>query len=806
MGYNAWRVFLSRRQRRAQWFANAARRFPSQIARTDYDQANRPCQTELRDTSTGEALYKTSLKYDKLSNLEQFAERAGGETHTSKYTYDRDNRVTEIQYDGAAQKVSYAYDDLGRVTTRTAECGTDASKLTSAYEYVDGGYGTNSTTPLVKKITQNGISFEYAYDSRGNIISEKRNGVETTYAHDSLGQLIRVNDPNENATWVYNYDRGGNILSKAKYAYTTGALGTAVETIPYTYGDANWKDKLTAYNGVPITYDAIGNPLNDGTRTYTWSAGRQLRHISMLTGEAHGFRASNGVHEGSNTILRIVHDEASSRLKVKLLRDGREITDKCVASMFAWTKNGAAAGTGREIAVSDAEVNGDVQFGCSYTETQGVYGTVSVDNNLVASHDPAATDANHVFTLENGMLKVEAPDNAGSSADYALNAGTLSINPGFTGTIAAAYEFTTAPTREIEFKYDHNGLRTQKKVTESGVTTTYDYTLHGKLITHLTKRTVDESGAESTEELHFFYDAQSRPAFVEYNGVKYRYVHNLQGDIVGIVDNTGNLVVEYLYDAWGKPLSIIGTLKTSLGELNLFRYRGYVHDEESALYYLRSRYYIPAIGRFVTADEIQTSYSSVLHNNLYCYCLNNPIILADSEGRFAVLAIGLGSLLTMVAEVLATAIVYIACAAITVAATVEVTDAITEAVQSHSYEHEQSKQETIADVTTQTQSQNKEQGTRKKDTTHMHHIVAQNAWKAAPARTVLQRYGISVQDSSNLVPVPAEMHARLHTTSYYAMVNSRILSAGFRGRGAVLFELRKLNRLIETASILYHLS
>ena len=70
-----------------------------------------------------------------------------------------------------------------------------------------------------------------------------------------------------------------------------------------------------------------------------------------------------------------------------------------------------------------------------------------------------------------------------------------------------------------------------------------------KLITHLTMRTVDESGAESMEELHFFYDVQSRPAFVEYNGTKYRYVYNLQGDIVGIVDTTGVLVVEYKYEA-----------------------------------------------------------------------------------------------------------------------------------------------------------------------------------------------------------------------------------------------------------------
>ena len=66
-------------------------------------------------------------------------------------------------------------------------------------------------------------------------------------------------------TWVYAYDLGGNILSKKAYAYTAGTLGAAVHTDTYTYGDADWKDKLTAFNGKNITYDAIGNPLKDNT-------------------------------------------------------------------------------------------------------------------------------------------------------------------------------------------------------------------------------------------------------------------------------------------------------------------------------------------------------------------------------------------------------------------------------------------------------------------------------------------------------------------------------------------------------------
>ena len=89
---------------------------------------------------------------------------------------------------------------------------------------------------------------------------------------------------------------------------------------------------------------------------------------------------------------------------------------------------------------------------------------------------------------------------------------------------------------------------------------------------------------------------------VSYNGTKYTYVHNLQGDIVGILDASGSLVVEYSYDAWGKPTAVAGGMAGTLGALNPFRYRGYVWDEETGLYYLRSRYSNPEIGRFTSTD------------------------------------------------------------------------------------------------------------------------------------------------------------------------------------------------------------
>ena len=616
---------------------------------TERDLAFRPRQSTLKDEE-GKVLYRTTLYYDKMNRLEKFAEKVDGEAYTSTYTYDKDNRTTEIKYDyvdpetegeeeASCNKVAYTYDPLGRIEKRVASVGENNYETSYTFEAGDTSrYGTGATTALVKTITQgsgeNAMNFAYAYDDRGNIISETRNGLVTHYVYDALGQLIQVDDPHEQATWKYYYDRGGNITRKDQYVWPAGAtsapssLGSPTKTINYGYNDPNWKDKLTSYDGKTIIYDAIGNPLNDGVRTYTWGAGRQLRHISMLTGEAHGFRASNGVHEDSNTVLRIVHDAANSKLKVKLLREGRDVTDECAASAFVWTKAGSAAGTGKEITVTDAEVNGDVQFSCSYTETQGVYGTVSVNNSLVASHDPATADANHAFSLLNGMLKVEIPNSAGNGTDYRLADGVLSVNPGFTGTLTAEYAFTTTPTREIDFEYDHNGLRTQKKVVENGITTIYDYTLHGKLITHLTKRVVDENGEESTEELHFFYDAQSKPAFVEYDGAMYRYVHNLQGDIVAIVDTAGDPVVEYKYDAWGKPVGTVPEIE--LGVFNPFRYRGYAWDADAKLYYLKSRYYDVLINRFINPDiMIGNGYSGA---TLFVYCNNKPTCNIDSLG------------------------------------------------------------------------------------------------------------------------------------------------------------------------------
>ncbi|MDO5436392.1 MAG: RHS repeat-associated core domain-containing protein, partial [Clostridia bacterium] len=79
--------------------------------------------------------------------------------------------------------------------------------------------------------------------------------------------------------------------------------------------------------------------------------------------------------------------------------------------------------------------------------------------------------------------------------------------------------------------------------------------------------------------------------------------------------------------AWGKPTGKTGTMAGTLGTLQPFRYRGYVWDEETHLYYLRSRYYLYWKNRFMNSDS--TRYSI----NLYCYCKNKPIRKVDYDGN-----------------------------------------------------------------------------------------------------------------------------------------------------------------------------
>lgn len=135
--------------------------------------------------------------------------------------------------------------------------------------------------------------------------------------------------------------------------------------------------------------------------------------------------------------------------------------------------------------------------------------------------------------------------------------------------------------------------------------------------------------------IYYAYDGNGNLFLIQYEGQNYFYARNAQNDIVGLMDSSGNWVVEYTYDAWGKLLSTTGSMAATLGVRNPYRYRGYRFDAETGLYYLQSRYYDPQVGRFINADSVVAGVGGDIHGyNLYAYCFNNPVNMSDPSGHW----------------------------------------------------------------------------------------------------------------------------------------------------------------------------
>ena len=94
-------------------------------------------------------------------------------------------------------------------------------------------------------------------------------------------------------------------------------------------------------------------------------------------------------------------------------------------------------------------------------------------------------------------------------------------------------------------------------------------------------------------------------------------------------------MVKYKYDAWGdQEIELLDPKYEELAKANPFRYRSYYYDEETGLYYLKSRYYDPEVGRFITIDDISYLDPETINGlNLYAYCGNNPVMNVDPNGH-----------------------------------------------------------------------------------------------------------------------------------------------------------------------------
>ena len=613
-----------------------------------------------------------------------------------------ENTITDVDYDvfGRAvsvtendETVAYTYDGKGNILTVT-----EGEKLTT-YTYADNGN-------LISRTNPNGSVASYSYDTYGNLTGHAFNGYAFTY--NTLGSILTANSESGqivNYTYsstvdqdvltsnfgngqsiVYTYNDDGEITEikfgeETKFGYeyfeTTDENGEVTEKRTELTDYVNSLKKIIEENKLTVT-DISDNFIYSVESVYEDeevedSFNGTVTTISsdvytLVTEENKDTFKTNGTIDFTKEYTYTNDD--LTQVKTAAVTTAYSYTDQLISVLentlndvsqtYSYVYDADGNITTETLTTSTNE-NGTIVETVSYVydddnqlisaETASIKYEYTYDdrgNILTKKEYSISLDENNqkVYTLIEANTDTYGYDETWKDKLISYNGQTITYdavgNP--TNYMGNALTWTMgrqlATFGDISYTYNESGIRTSK--TSNGVTT--KFYLDG---TNIIEQT------DGTTTLYFFYDSTGEVSGFKYNGNNYIYVKNVQGDIVAITDISGNIVTEYSYDPWGKLLSISGN--TVIGELNPFRYRSYYYDRDIEMYYLQSRYYDAAIGRFINSDDVRflgTAYTIVSYN-AFSYCENNVINFIDSFGCDAIAISPLKKIYTLMASVVA---------------------------------------------------------------------------------------------------------------------------------------------------------
>jgi len=232
-----------------------------QVTGFAYDSAGRLSVTSYHDGNTATAAYDAG---DRLRSLT--------DTSAGDLSWDYDGFDQLIRESSAQGQVLYDYDAVGRRREMKV-----ASQPKVEYLFDDGD--------RLRRITQGSEVVSFNYDDADRLSeSTLPNGVKTGYAYNEVNQLAGIAwlkpDNSQLGDIGYGYDALGRLVAQ------TGSFASQV--LPMASSGSNAFDdnnRQTQRHGQLQDYDANGNLISDGARTYVWNVRDQLTEIRQA-GEA----------------------------------------------------------------------------------------------------------------------------------------------------------------------------------------------------------------------------------------------------------------------------------------------------------------------------------------------------------------------------------------------------------------------------------------------------------------------------------------------------------------------------------------
>ncbi len=738
-----------------------------------YDEFDRLIKTVYNDTTN-----YVEYVYNAEGSLAEL--RYGtGTTETGSYAFEYDSlgrliRSAEYSEDTLVQRTEHLYDSIGRLSGQSWVIGTTAFSESYTYNDPEGAASGDPKDGSLKQMTTaTGATIDYGYD-----------GIKRL-----SGTTVK---PEDASTALYT----------TAYAYKTRSDGKATALVEFR--NVRIGTSGTILEGKKYEYDALGNIIGiyESTGLYRQLVAYTYDEQNQLLSETYYAYSGTSTTPATTTVYSYTYDTAGNLLTKAETVDGTTTTKSYTYGNSEWRDLLTKYGSGL-IAYEGQDLNavtgklGLVTYTVTGTPTSG---------NPISYYNGTRWD----MEWEQGRNLAEAFSSSTNTA------------------VVSEAKVDTENT--LTYAYDPDGIRTEKTcVTEvyhytdssSGIASVSDstaalaatsYVRYLYSTTTVTHNYVTQNGKVVRETigsgrtgkvLDFIYDESGRPFALKYstNGgssfTTYYYVLNLQGDVVKLIDTRGTTVASYSYNAWGEILSSSG----SMADINPLRYRGYYYDTETGFYYLQSRYYDPVTHRFINADSLASTGQGILGTNMFAYCLNNPIGFADFSGCMALefvnqkyrastyenqfVPCGGGIVVTTtlvdweaVGEFFVTMGEAIGNTISNVGAWVE--DNVTDYVNS------------IAD------KMEKALVREYRSYKELHHIVAQTASAASPAREILiELFPNGVNEPANQVYLSTKLHRRMHTALYYSLVNY-IIETAYQRAGS--------NRALQRENVLAALS
>ncbi len=576
----------------------------------------------LSHISTGTTDYYVT--YDEFGNRKKVSLDSSGTHVLSENFYNsNDGKLTETDY-GNGDKVKYIYDPLERISEIQYNTGTGGAFVTV---------------------------YRYVYDSAGrlycfeDLTGGSQNAGRTYYKYDHNGRLAET---------VYAPADGGSQTARVIFYDEEGRMTDGCTATDYRAGNA----RVTAQAFYTVGYDSADGSVTEYTDTLNgqeYSAAYGYDTFGRLTSKSSTLQSGTAIAECDMHFTFTVPSYGSGYTsgQIKTVTADYPGTSLDTVYSYSYDANGNITEIYRNSVLKNSyeydelgqltrENNAD--SGKTTVFEYDGYGNVTGKRiyNYTTSHSLSGltyTSVSYTYGFNTGYW-------SGLWGDLlrSYNGQQISYDEVGNPVQIGNYELTWIQGRRlsefvedgglcVEYKYNADGIRTSKTVDGEK----HVYTLSG------TQVMSEEWTVGSVQHLMIYvYDAEGSPVGFRYRNSTYNegefknyiYGKNVQGDIIYIFNITGDKVAEFAYDAWGKPVSSqYYNSNNNPGVIfSPFRYRGYFYDDETGLYYLNSRYYNPAWGRFLNADIYLNANGDIIGFNMFAYCGNDPVNYYDPYG------------------------------------------------------------------------------------------------------------------------------------------------------------------------------